>query len=162
MKCIEYLGNKCSVCGKEFGVNVYTFHNLKQNGLSISSLISRNLSFDKIKPLLNDYKLMCGNCQAELLYNEDLKIDLQLSSTYYIQQKRHEIKDKTIKYLGGKCAICGYDKCKDALVPHHLNSEEKEFAIGGDGTIRKWEDIQKELDKCQLLCVNCHRKIHSK
>jgi hypothetical protein len=49
-----------------------------------------------------------------------------------------------------------------ALDFHHINPDEKEFEID----IRKFsntnlEDLQKEIDKCILLCANCHREEHN-
>lgn len=70
------------------------------------------------------------------------------------------MKLKAVNYLGGKCAICGYDSCVEALEFHHINPEEKEFAISGKFNI-SWEKLKHELDKCQLLCANCHRELHS-
>jgi len=70
------------------------------------------------------------------------------------------MKLKAVNYLGGKCAVCGYDSCIEALEFHHINPEEKEFAISGKFNI-SWEKLKSELDKCQLLCANCHRELHS-
>lgn len=66
---------------------------------------------------------------------------------------------RAVEYKGGRCAKCGYDKCMDALDFHHLNASDKSFGIAANLT-RKWEDLQTELDKCVLLCANCHRELH--
>ena len=76
------------------------------------------------------------------------------------QKRRNNLKIKAIEYKGGKCEICGYDKCVDALDFHHLDPSEKEFRIS-DGYTRSWEKVQIELDKCMLVCANCHREIHA-
>lgn len=72
---------------------------------------------------------------------------------------RKKLKRKAIEYKGGKCQKCGYDKCDNALEFHHVNPEEKEFQI--TGTNISWEKIKIELDKCILLCANCHREKHA-
>ena len=43
---------------------------------------------------------------------------------------RRSMKLQAIKLLGGKCLICGYNKCVDALEFHHKNPNEKEFKLG--------------------------------
>lgn len=77
------------------------------------------------------------------------------------QKRREKIKQMAINYKGNKCCICGYDKCNSALEFHHINSEEKEFGIASNGYTRSWEQIQEELNKCILVCANCHREIHA-
>ena len=64
-----------------------------------------------------------------------------------------------VEYKGGKCSKCGYDKCIGALEFHHLDPSEKEAHWT---KMRLWSEsrLLKELDKCILLCANCHREIH--
>lgn len=63
--------------------------------------------------------------------------------------------------FGGKCTVCGYDKCMDALQFHHLDPSQKEFALSSmrQGNLDK---IRKEMAKCILVCANCHYEIHAK
>lgn len=63
-----------------------------------------------------------------------------------------------IEYKGGKCQICGYHKYQGALDLHHIKGK-KEFGIGNKGYTRSWEKVKEELDKCILVCSNCHREI---
>lgn len=65
---------------------------------------------------------------------------------------------KAIEYKGGKCQICGYNKCVRSLQFHHLDPNEKDFGISG-GT-KSFEKLKPELDKCILVCANCHGEIH--
>lgn len=74
---------------------------------------------------------------------------------------RSEIKHKCVEYLGGVCKICGYNKCDRALDFHHINSEEKDFGISQSNTHYRFERIKSELDKCILLCKNCHAEVHA-
>lgn len=75
---------------------------------------------------------------------------------------RQLIKQWSLDYKGNKCQICGYNKCSEALDFHHRNSNEKEFSLSSRDIKLDWEEIKKELDKCDLLCSNCHREIHAK
>lgn len=72
---------------------------------------------------------------------------------------RREVKRKLIEYKGGKCQICGYNRCQEALEFHHLDPSQKDFTISG-GT-RSFESLKPEVDKCILVCANCHREIHA-
>lgn len=75
---------------------------------------------------------------------------------------RKRIKQWALEYKGGKCQNCGYNKCSQALELHHLEPNEKEFNISDKNIKLDWEVIKKELDKCILVCANCHREIHAK
>ena len=76
---------------------------------------------------------------------------------YFVDKRRWVLKLKAIEYLGGKCKICGYHRLPQALEFHHLDRDKKEFGLGLPHT-RSWERIKKEIDKCELLCANCHRE----
>ena len=72
---------------------------------------------------------------------------------------RREVKRKLIEYKGGKCQICGYNRYQEALEFHHLDPSQKDFTISG-GT-KSFESLKPEVDKCILVCANCHREIHA-
>ena len=78
-----------------------------------------------------------------------------------VRKRRRRIREKAIEYKGGRCQICGYGKCSEALEFHHLDSSGKDFGISDRGHTRSWKRITAELDKCVLLCANCHREVHN-
>lgn len=80
-------------------------------------------------------------------------------SKYYTRIKNFRTARRNICVLamGGKCQICGYEKCRNALEVHHIVSEDKEISFQ---KIVSWDRIYDELDKCILLCSNCHREVH--
>ena len=69
------------------------------------------------------------------------------------------VKQKCIDYLGGKCSICGYNKSPRALTFHHRSRKDKERNISKMIVNNSFEKIKKELDKCELLCFNCHMEL---
>lgn len=77
-----------------------------------------------------------------------------------VANKRRQLKIKSVEYKGGKCEVCGYNKCIAALTFHHKDPNEKEFGIAQSGIPRKFEFIKNELDKCMILCSNCHAELH--
>jgi hypothetical protein len=80
-------------------------------------------------------------------------------------------KKKTISVLEAKnliqerkkagCSICKYNRCLSALEFHHKKPEEKSFAISKAHQVHSLEELIKELDKCILVCSNCHKEIHA-
>lgn len=82
--------------------------------------------------------------------------------TWYNAEKRKRFKKILIDYKGGKCEICGYDKCQSALEFHHIDESKKSFAISESAFSHTLKELKEEADKCMLLCANCHREIHAK
>ena len=77
-------------------------------------------------------------------------------------QKRHQARKQTaVNYLGGTCIKCGYSKCIAALEFHHKDPTQKDFEIGTPKKGETIEALHSELDKCILVCANCHREIHT-
>ena len=81
----------------------------------------------------------------------------------YAKQQERAIKRKLelIEYKGGECEKCHYKHNLSALEFHHINPDEKDFSISDRNIKLDWEKIKKELDKCVLVCSNCHREIHA-
>lgn len=92
---------------------------------------------------------------------EDKDIFDFISSANYkrVKSRRNKLKEMLVEYKGGKCEICGYDKCINALDFHHLNPNEKDFTVSQYCTL-SFDKLKKEADKCILVCANCHREIH--
>lgn len=76
-------------------------------------------------------------------------------------RKRWQLKLKCISFMGGKCSVCSYDRCPEALDFHHIDPSTKSFEISGRMS-KRWSVIEDELKKCVLLCANCHREEHWK
>ena len=76
--------------------------------------------------------------------------------------KRSTLKLKMLEYKGGFCQRCGYSLCVRALGFHHRIAGSKEFTLSAASTRNMaWGKIKRELDKCDLLCANCHHEVHS-
>jgi hypothetical protein len=86
--------------------------------------------------------------------------DLQ---SYEAQQKRGLTRKlEIIKSAGGRCSICGYHHNLAALVFHHTNPGGKDFKLDMRSlSNRKLEPILAEIDKCILVCANCHAELHN-
>ena len=71
---------------------------------------------------------------------------------------KETLKEALVNKFGGGCLICGYNKCLAALHFHHINPHEKLFNISSKNYY--WE-IEKELEKCVLLCSVHHAEAHA-
>lgn len=82
------------------------------------------------------------------------------------RQKNKEQWFQIIKEQNRKieCEICGYNKCFGSIDFHHRDPNEKEYNICDllqrSPTQRRIEIFKKEIDKCDILCKNCHFEIH--
>lgn len=104
-------------------------------------------------------KWCSASCRSLYRYENDIKY--QQRNTYVEQTIRSkERKLKAIKLKGGCCSKCD-QKHPAALCFHHVDPSVKSFNV--DSRVfgnTKWEKIEKELDKCVLLCLNCHQILH--
>lgn len=85
--------------------------------------------------------------------------DRKKANYNHVKNFRKRTKEKAVDYKGGKCKICNYDRCVSALEFHHLEPSKKDFTLSQSMNIA-WDKIKEELDKCILVCANCHREIH--
>lgn len=76
-------------------------------------------------------------------------------------KRRRKLKELSVQFKGGKCIFCGYSKYSGALELHHKDPASKDFSLSVRGLTRSWERIKEELEKCVLVCSNCHREIHA-
>jgi hypothetical protein len=78
------------------------------------------------------------------------------------KQRQRSLKVKCVEYKGGKCQRCGYNKCIWALEFHHRDRTKKAFGIANRiKSFDKNPAVKEELDKCDMLCANCHREVES-
>lgn len=121
---------------------------------------------DYLKSKQTDVKL-CFKCK-ELKSINDFYIKENNNACSYckdcnnklVLNKKRELKKICVEYKGGCCQHCGYSKCIGALHFHHLDNKNKKFSIS-QITYKVFNDIIKnELDKCILLCANCHAEEH--
>lgn len=92
-----------------------------------------------------------------------LRQSREISNAYVtlkMRARHRNKKQRYVEYKGGKCELCGYSKSLAALEFHHRDPNQKDFRVSGKNV--SWEKVKAELDKCQLLCANCHREEHER
>lgn len=78
-----------------------------------------------------------------------------------VVRRRRKVKRILVEEAGGKCRLCGYDRCLAALEFHHLAPEDKRFGLSHRGIARSLEAVRAEARKCVLLCANCHAEVEA-
>jgi hypothetical protein len=78
-----------------------------------------------------------------------------------VAERRRRVKRLLVEEAGGRCRICGYDRSPAALQFHHLDPEEKGFALSNRGLTRGLDKARAEARKCVLLCANCHAEVEA-
>jgi hypothetical protein len=78
-----------------------------------------------------------------------------------VTKRRRAVKRKLVEEAGGRCALCGYERCVQALHFHHLDSTTKKFHLGHQGHARSLARSRAEAEKCALLCANCHAEVEA-
>lgn len=96
---------------------------------------------------------------TEYVLRKDGSYRCKKCSSESVSERRRKTKMALIEYKGGKCEICGYNKCVAALEFHHLDPSTKDFGISKD-ILRALDKSKKEVDKCILVCNRCHAEIH--
>jgi hypothetical protein len=111
------------------------------------------------KKMLFYYVCIC--CQNKIRCSQD---SVKLCYKCKHKSKRLAYRISSANYKNNKCEICGLERNTiddlDLFDFHHTDRSNKSFELGDKIEERKWEDIKKELDKCMMLCANCHRKQH--
>ena len=83
----------------------------------------------------------------------------------YQRNKRELLKDQCIKYVGGKtCVVCGANHLSNECYDfhHEKGSKETNISVLISRKSKMDKELKIELDKCVLLCSNCHRKVTSR
>ena len=134
---------------------------------------------DQIQPIIDYYKSCLSLKKTGIKFNvagSTIRGILLKNQCYIIKPKetkkqtsrrkslnvinwKKDKKKKLIEYKGGKCQICGYDRCEQALDFHHIDPSQKDFDISSNSY--SFEKMKIEADKCALLCSNCHREVHA-
>ena len=109
------------------------------------------------------YSTNCKFCDVTLTddntYSSKKRWSCKSCANKYRTKQFVDTKLKLVEIKGGKCKCCGFDGHYSALEFHHLDPSKKEFNLSV--TNNGWNKLLKEVDKCILLCSNCHRMVHA-
>lgn len=150
----------CLKCGKQFKnrekINgSIKILNKRKYCLECSPFGKRNTKKIHLPQRDRNTKKQCPKCGNEFKWNKN-----NVCWTCRSFDRRKNQRQQGIEYLGGKCSKC-HIKDHDVLTFHHINPDDKYQNLSSLWH-DKWDTIKKELDKCTLLCANCHIKLHRK
>lgn len=150
---LQKLGDCCIKCGEKNYFKL-TFHHRESDEKEYKMTSAKTYRWSIYEKELDKCDLLCNNCHRELHYKNKITKD-----------SRRDSKITYLNYSGFSCKKCGYDKCPASLTFHHRDPSKKDFMIGSLSKrvkdISELDDIIKvELDKCDVLCANCHIMEH--
>lgn len=154
----------CQLCGKEFRTKQIIDGkkrnlNHRKYCLECSPFGKHNTS--NLEGVYEDKNLerLCNMCSKHFVVNRRKGHVGSICGSCLNKRKRQRIKNDCLDYLGGKCSNCGYNKNVAALHFHHTDPRLKLFGIS-HAYRYSLEKIREELDKCVILCANCHIELH--
>lgn len=113
----------------------------------------------KYKGTITENSHICPICERVFI-SKKRKFN-KVCSTCRANYSRYKNRNRAIDRLGGECSFC-HTKDRDCLTFHHVVEEDKDFHLASNWHNINWETLEKEVDKCILLCCNCHMKHHRK
>lgn len=107
-----------------------------------------------------DYQYYCRECNRKNVkkHYQDNKDRYLTKSKQYKKSVSNFVENKKVEK---GCVVCGYNKCTQSLDFHHLNKNDKDFEVSRLVNRCNWDKLLKEIDKCVVVCRNCHGEIHS-
>jgi len=148
-------GGQCSGCSYSGPAAAFDFHHRdatsKQFGLGTFYGPWNDLLAEAEK-----CDMLCANCHRIRHAAEDVT-----SKGGAVVDFRRRLKVRAVEYMGGHCYECEVSGPSAIFDFHHTDSSDKRFGIGQDGIPRRWESVAAELEKCVMLCANCHREVHA-
>jgi DNA-binding CsgD family transcriptional regulator len=157
IKLIQLKGGKCKICGISDLSRpwIYQFHHLDKTKKEFGIHELNGVSFSRMKKEAEKCICVCENCHKQIHSDEIIIDKTTANKLMFLEYKKTDC-----------CEKCGYKECIKSLDFHHMSSKEFELAdIISQQSHKKVEElkeiIEKELDKCAVVCGNCHRDIHS-
>jgi len=166
----------CNKCGKSFISDCLDFHHKdpSQKETAINSLIHKQYSMDRLKTEIKKCELLCGNCHMilhrkdeyhcnipddqirELIDKQSPGMSLQgrIKKCKRLRSRRYVYRYK----LKHKCR-CGEDN-PNCLAFHHIDVENKIAEVSTLAKLGHITKLKAEIEKCEILCINCHRLEH--
>jgi hypothetical protein len=148
-------GGRCLDCGYAACLTALEFHHRDRSGKEFGL---GNFTGSMARYLAEAEKcdLVCANChRLRHLSSDPAPRHAELA------EARTRLKQRAVEYMGRACFGCNRRGALTLFEFHHTDAKTKDFGISEDGILRSWASLAAELEKCVMLCANCHREVHA-
>jgi hypothetical protein len=152
---VALAGGRCVDCGYFACIAALEFHH-RDRSTKEFGLGNFSGSMEKLMTEFAKCDLLCANCHRIRHAVEDDRAEPDR-----LLYARRELKLRAVAYMGSVCLECDRQGPLALFEFHHIDAKAKDFGISRSGIIRAWEKIVAELEKCVMLCANCHREVHA-
>jgi hypothetical protein len=87
---------------------------------------------------------------------------LNMCARHYRRARWQIRKRELVELCGNSCQDCGQSYPLEVYDFHHRNPSKKELKVGHEMVNVSLAALKAEVEKCDLLCANCHRMRHGK
>jgi 5-methylcytosine-specific restriction endonuclease McrA len=130
---------------------------------------TKDLAMQSLPKQAEPLSRYCPGCKEERVSDNFYRCRTGLGRSKYCKScanrqtvlRQQRLKQAAVDYKGGRCSHCGYSRYIGSLEFHHIDPLRKDFNLAA-AHCTTFEKIKSELDKCIILCANCHREEHAR
>lgn len=147
----DYKKSGCCKCGeKEILCLEFHHRDAKTKLYNIAKMVNLASSIEKLDEEIKKCDVLCGNCHREL--HVKLKDIKYIKTRNWLREYKRTLKCKNCGKKGEDCFAC--------LDFHHRHTSEKIDTVNIVAKKNNFLLLFQEIEKCDVLCVNCHRILH--
>jgi 5-methylcytosine-specific restriction endonuclease McrA len=152
---IDAAGGRCVECGYQGPAAAFEFHH-RDPSTKLFSVGDFSGPIGRLLDEIAKCDLLCANCHRR----RHAALDA-LREAHPVVKHRRLRKLRAVTHMGSSCRGCGARGVPAIFEFHHWDAQQKEFGLSVDGIPRTWAKMLAELQKCVMLCANCHREVHA-
>lgn len=154
---VALFGAACMDCGYAKCMTALEFHH-RDPGTKDFTLADFNGSIERLKLEATKCDLLCANCHRlrHVAWDQG-----KTTKSDPVNEQRRQTKVQAVEYMGSTCFSCERDGPPALFEFHHWDARQKEFGVSQAGAHHSWKRVIGELEKCVMLCANCHREVHA-
>jgi hypothetical protein len=156
----------CARCGEE-NPPALDFHHSGEKEANVSSMVNDGYSKERIRREMNRCTVLCANCHR--IQHYDGPDPATADSLGQLEKRAARAPQKEARCLRREWLVAyrrasdGCARCDvtSAICLEFHHDSEKRMRVGQMASFdHSISEIREEIEKCTLLCVNCHRDAH--